>query len=131
MWRLFLAVAVVLISQAASAACNTSILEVTDWKIEPIDKDTNELSYTIKSNADKDIRMVDGQLGFRDALGGRIGPLGIKRDAVIPAGGTFSDKGQWGPYTFERLLNLKKEEVTPYTCIRAVLYDDGSKEEFK
>ncbi|MFC3072344.1 hypothetical protein [Shinella pollutisoli] len=114
----------------ANAACNESLLEITAWNIQAIDADTNELSYSIRSNAAKDIRMIDGQLGFRDALGGRIGPLQIERDTVIPAGGTFTDKGLWGRYTFERLLRLKKEEVEPYTCIRAVLYEDGTKETF-
>lgn len=115
----------------AYAACNNELLVVEDWSIKAVDADTNELSYTVRSTADKNIRMIDASLGFKDALGATIGPLGVERDASIPAKGTFSDKGLWGPYTFERLLKLKKEETTPYTCVRSVLYEDGTKEEFK
>lgn len=112
-------------------ACSNELLAVTDWSIKPIDSDTNELTWTVKSASGKPIRMIDAQLGFRDALGGHIASLAIDRDAQIPAGGTYSGDGKWGPYTFERLLNLKREEVTAFTCVRSVLYDDGTKEEFK
>jgi hypothetical protein len=115
----------------AHAACNKDLLVVEDWSITAVDAETNELSYTVRSTSDKAIRMVDGQLGFKDALGETIGPLNIERDAAIPAKGTFSDKGLWGPFTFERLLKLKKDETTAYTCVRAILYEDGTKEEFK
>lgn len=129
--RILMALAfVALASSQAVAACNDTLLTVVDWTIRPVDARTNELSYTVKSNAGKDIRMIDGQLGFKDALGGHIGPLGLQRDAEIKAGSTFADKGLWGQHTFERLLKLKKDEVTPYTCVRAVLYDDGTKESF-
>lgn len=120
-----------LVAAPAYAACNKELLVVEDWSIKAVDAETNELSYTIRSTSDKAIRMIDGQLGFKDALGASIGPLAIERDANIPARGTFSDTGLWGLYTFERLLKLKKDETTPYTCVRSVLYEDGTKEEFK
>lgn len=120
-----------LIAGPAYSACNNELLVVEDWSIKAIDAETNELSYTIRSTSDKPIRMIDAQLGFKDALGASIGPLAIDRDAAIPAKGAFSDRGLWGPFTFERLLKLKKEETTPYTCVRSILYEDGTKEEFK
>lgn len=129
--RLAIFVVSVLLATSAQSACNSDLVTVQDWSIRPIDTTTNEVAYTIKSNASKAIRMIDGQLGFKDALGKTIGPMEIERDANIKAGGTFSDKGRWGQFTFERLLKLRKDEVIPYTCVRAVLYEDGSKEEFK
>ncbi|WP_105430226.1 hypothetical protein [Neorhizobium sp. T6_25] len=121
----------VLTATSAQAACNGDLIAVQDWNIRPLDATTNELTYTVKSNAPKAIRMIDGQVGFKDALGKSIGPLAIERDAVLTVGGTFTETRRWGPHTFERLLKLKKDEVTPYTCVKAVLYEDGSKEEFK
>lgn len=112
-------------------ACNSDLLTVTDWSIRKIDAGTNELVVTLKSEAEKPIRMIDGQYGFRDALGGRIASAAIERDASLPPSGETTITGLWGPFTFERLLTLKKEEVEPYTCVRAVLYDDGTKEEFR
>lgn len=120
-----------LLAGPAYSACNNELLVVEDWSIKAIDAETNELSYTVRSTSDKAIRMIDGQLGFKDALGATIGPLGIERDAAIAAKGTFSDKNLWGPYTFERLLRLNKDETTPYTCVRSVLYEDGTKQEFR
>jgi hypothetical protein len=112
-------------------ACSGDVLIVENWAIEPIDKYYNELSWTVRSNLDKPIRMIDASLGFQDALGERIASLSIDRDAAIPAKGTYSDKARWGPSTFERLLHLRKSEVEPFTCVRALLYDDGTKEEFR
>ncbi|RVI99858.1 hypothetical protein [Sinorhizobium medicae] len=115
----------------AFAACNAELLSIDDWSIRPVDDTTNELKVTIKSHAQKPIRMLDAQYGFRDALGGHIAAAAIDRDLKIAAGGSATMKGFWGLYTFERLLKLKREEVTPNSCVRAVLYEDGTKEEFK
>lgn len=129
--RIALAVFMTLAASSAMAQCNTDLLTVSDWSIKPIDKETNSLTVVLKSNADKPIRMIDGQYGFEDALGGHIASAAITRDAAIPPGGTYTETGRWGPYTFERLLTLKHDEVTPTICIRAVLFEDGTKEMFK
>lgn len=123
--------AVVLTGGPAFAACKADLVSVDDWSIRAVDYQTNELKLTIKSHAAKPIRMIDAQYGFRDALGGRIASAAIDRDTQIAAGGTANLQGLWGPYTFERLLKLKHDEVTAYACVRGVLYEDGTKEEFK
>jgi hypothetical protein len=114
----------------AHAACNGDLLSVKEWSIKPIDADTNELTVTLASGSDKPIRMIDGQFGFRDALGGHVASAAIDRDAAIPAGGDYTQTGTWGPYTFERLLKLKSEEVEAFACVKSVLYEDGTKEVF-
>jgi hypothetical protein len=115
----------------AFAACNANLLQVDNWSIKPVDKQTNELKVTIKSHAHKPIRMLDAQYGFKDALGGHIASAAIDRDMKIAPGGAATMEGQWGPYTFERLLKLKREDVSAYACVRSVLYEDGTKEEFE
>ena len=121
---------VLLFGATRAFACNTDMLSVTDWSIKPLDSETNELNWTVKSSASKPIRLIDGSVGFKDALGGSIASQAIDRDAHIPANGTYSESGRWGQFTFERLLKLRREDVTPFTCVRAVVYDDGSKEQF-
>jgi len=110
--------------------CETGLLSVSSWSIEPIDSTYNRLTVAVQSHASKAIRMIDASVYFRDALGGQIGPYGMSRDVNISPGGTFTETNRWGPYTFERLLSLRHEEVTPCVRVRAVLYEDGTKEQF-
>lgn len=121
---------IVLGAVPAHAACNGDLLKVKEWSIKPIDPSTNELTVTLASGSDKPIRMIDGQFGFRDALGGHVASAAIDRDATISVGGDYTQTGTWGPYTFERLLKLKSEEVEAFTCVNSVLYEDGTKEAF-
>lgn len=121
-----------LASPAFAASCpgSSEVVSVTEWAIEPLDGSTNLLTVTVRNDAPAPIRMIDGSVGFSDALGASIASYAIDRDASIPIGGTFTQEGRWGPYTFERLLKLRKDEVTAWTCVRAVLYEDGTKEQF-
>lgn len=118
-------------SGMAQAACNADLIEFTSWSIEPIDSDSNRVVATFKSHADKPIRMIDASAGYIDALGERIGSFALERDVSIAPGATHTETGTWGLNTFERLLKLRPEEVTTFTCTKAVLYEDGTKVEFK
>lgn len=119
-----------MMTSTAHAGCNEKLIEFTSWSIKPIDADTNEVVTSFKSNASKPIRMIDASAGYKDALGDTVGTFSLDRDVSIAPGATYSETKNWGLYTFERLLKLKPEEVTTFTCVRAVLYDDGTKEEF-
>lgn len=107
------------------------LLSVTNWSIEAVDSTTNKLTVSITNESDKPVRMVDGSVGFIDALDKEIGRYEIDRDAEIPAGGQFEESGNWGRFTFERLLTLRSDEVTAFACVSALLYDDGTKDTFK
>ncbi|WP_085032255.1 hypothetical protein [Ensifer aridi] len=130
MLRLFSAFMVAALAGEASAACNGSLLGVTEWSARPIDERYVEVTVTLQSHAKKPIRMIDAFVAFRDALNGEIGAINLERDAAIPAGGVFTDKGRWYARYFSRLTTLKKEDVKTSTCVNEVLYEDGSKEIF-
>lgn len=130
MLRLLSAFMVAAIAGEASAACNGSLLNVTEWSARPVDERYVEVTVRLQSNATKPIRMIDGFVAFRDALNGEIGAINLERDAAIPAAGAFTDKGKWLARYFRRLTTLKKEDVKTSTCVNAVLYADGSKEAF-
>ncbi|GEM_PF-764021 len=120
-------------SASAQSTCKSGadFLNVEEWSIEPIDSQYNSLSVTLRNTGAKDVRMVDGSVGFIDALGGNIASYTIDRDAELPAGELYSQTGRWGPHTFERLLKLRPEEVTAWACVRSAVYDDGTVEKFE
>lgn len=113
------------------AACNDQVLSIEDWSIKPIDSNTNQIVTIFRSNFPKPIRMIDASAGFRDALGAEIGTFAITRDVSVTPNETFTQTGKWGQYTFERLLVLNPDETQAFTCVRSVLYDDGTREIFE
>lgn len=106
------------------------VVNIIDWSIEPIDDTINYLTVTFESALPKHIRMIDATAGFTDALGGAAGWFALERDAEFSEIGQYTETGRWGPSTFERLLDLKHDEVATFVCVRSVLYEDGSKQEF-
>ncbi|MCJ8519022.1 hypothetical protein ABID21_001930 [Pseudorhizobium tarimense] len=114
----------------AYAACDADVLSIEEWSIRSNQDEALELTLTLKSNLKKDIRMIDADFKFRDALGGHIAADTVNRDLAIPSGTAVTMTKRW-PNTFERLLKLNHDEVSTTTCVRSVLYEDGTKEEFR
>lgn len=107
------------------------VMVVEDWSITPLDERSNELLTVLVSHLDHPIRMIDGSAGFIDALGEEIARFALDRDMSVDIGGRYEQKGLWGRNTFERLLDLRHEEVTTFVCVKAVLFDDGTKKTFE
>lgn len=114
----------------ASAGCREDFFTVQDFSFRDAGEEKIEIAFTLQSSAAKAIRMIDADFGFRDALGGRIGAVDLARDVAIPEGGVYSQTALQGTKSFERLLKVDRADIAPFTCVRGVVYDDGSKEEF-
>lgn len=112
------------------AGCNPTMVELVDWSIAVVDSETNRLATTVRSNAEKPIRMIDASVVFRDASGGLIASYAMELDGLLTPGGEFKEENLWGPKTFERLLVLEPDEVRTEVCVRSVLYDDGTQDAF-
>ncbi|QRY69103.1 hypothetical protein JVX98_12795 [Ensifer sp. PDNC004] len=125
-----LAFCVALTGGQAFAACNSDLLSIAEWSARSLDDQTIEVAITVRSQAEKPIRMVAAEFGFKDALGGHVAADSFDRDLTIPAKGTVTTIKNW-PMTFERLLKLKHDEVAVSACVYGVVYEDGTKEEFK
>jgi hypothetical protein len=128
--RNFLLAVLLTCSTYPATACDDHLLTFSSWSIKAISADTNKITTVFKSHADKPIRMIDASAGYKDALGGVIGSFSLDRDVKIEPNDSYSETKTWGPFTFERLLKLKHDEVTTFVCVKAVLYDDGTKQEF-
>lgn len=135
MSRFLITMALAMLPVAAMAApqCNGSLEAVTmdSWSIQAVNDTENRLKTSFQNDLPKSIRMIDASAGFIDALGKTVGTFSLDRDISVQAGEKFSQEGLWGPFTFERLLKLKHDEVDTFVCVRSVLYEDGSKEAFE
>jgi len=130
MLRLFLILSVFAAAEAKAAGCNATMLSITDWSVGQASQGNVEITVRFKSNAPKQIRMLQGLAYFYDALDEPIGALPVGPDAIIPAGGEYTEYRTWSDHLFGRLLTLRKQDVKTATCVKAVLYEDGSKESF-
>lgn len=75
-------------------------------------------------------RMVRGYVDFRDALGRIIADmLLLPPDAVIEPGTPVVLALGTTPLG-KRLMSVNKADVIPTLCLRSVVYEDGTKEEF-
>ena len=125
-----LAALLTLLVTSPANACNLNLVELLSWSIAAEDSDTNRLDTSFRFNGTSAIRMIDASVGFSDILGGRIASFAMDRDVSLTPGQEFALSGLWGPYTFERLLDLKAEDVTVQVCVRAVVHADGTVERF-
>jgi hypothetical protein len=139
--RLVIAISALLLTTTAAHAADCGqrgrgdILKVTDWKavmkegsIGPYPSVT--IQFTNESG--KEIRMAKASVWFFDALGDSISGVAIDKDIRLkPAGTQEQTFAMSGSVDFERLTKLEKRDAEGLICLEAVVYEDGTKEEFK
>ncbi|WP_454622772.1 hypothetical protein [Brucella anthropi] len=116
---------------AETADCgnlNSQLLTIKDWAAKPGDFGSVSVSMTLQSNSDKQIRMLKAVALFVDPFGEQIANLALDPDTVIKPKAVLVEKGAWSA---ARLAKVRPQDVTAKICVSAVLYEDGSKEEFK
>ena len=111
-------------------ACNYDLIRVIEWKITPENSDVNVLETSFRYEGDRAIRMIDASVRVGDVLGGSIGVFVLTRDVDLEPGHEISEKGRWGQFTFERLLDMEANDVKFDVCVSGVVYADGSVEQF-
>ncbi len=131
MLRLLLILSAFAAAEAKAAGCNDTMLSITDWSVGKAGEEHVEFTLDVRSHAAKQIRMLKAIAYFYDALDSPLGAIPIGPDAIIPAGGEYNERLTWpaGAH-LKRLLHLRKQDVKTATCVKAVLYEDGSKENF-
>lgn len=137
--RLVLGVAAVLAATSVQAAeCQegkATALTLTDWSATMKDGSIGPYpSVTIKfrNDASKEIRMAKASVWFVDALGDTISGVELHKDLRLkPSAETQQVFAMTGSTDFERLTTLEKRDATGHICVRAAVYEDGTKEEFK
>lgn len=132
--RSFVVLASILAAASAHASeCpsggDPSLLKVLSWEAHDEGDRVTTVVYTYENTSPKQIDMVKASLWFTDALGGQIGPgLVVDPDPKVAAGGKA--EADWRGWGLERLLKVDKKNVAAQICVKSVLYDDGSKDDF-
>ncbi|MDW9363591.1 hypothetical protein RWA02_17290 [Sinorhizobium meliloti] len=114
----------------AEAACNESLLTVKEWSVN-VKADEAEVAVTLASSLTKPARMIDASVVFSDALGQRIGQIPADFDEKLAIGATYTTGGSYAGTKLDRAAKLDRHDVNVTACLRGVVYEDGTKEEFK
>lgn len=137
--RMMILVASMVIARNAQAAeCSAgvdTVLGLKEWSAKMVDGALGRpeplVTITYKNLSDHPIKMIDASLSFSDALGERISSVALGRDIKIAAGAEKSEKFLMsGSIGFERLTKLDKSDAEGTICTKAVMYDDGTKQQF-
>ncbi|KQV31149.1 hypothetical protein [Rhizobium sp. Root1204] len=116
---------------AAASDCgarNDKLITVMDWSAKEGDYSSVQVSIDYQNNGDKQIQMLKATAVFSDPFGENIANLALDPDVVVPPKTIHKERGSWSA---ARLPKVRKQDVTAIICVSAVLYEDGSKEEFK
>ena len=133
MRAILIAVSVLCSAAAAQASgCNSGsgeILKVKDWTASAQNERSTNVSFTLENATKKKVQMVDGTVWFEDALGQSIGGISIEPDTILAPGETLEQANFMAG--FDRLVKARKTDINAVSCLVSVLYEDGTKEEFK
>ncbi|MFC5385196.1 hypothetical protein ACFPLB_04350 [Aquamicrobium segne] len=128
--------AAVVMAASPAIACNTEMISVQDnWTAENLrsEGDTvfTKIDLTYQYDGTQPYRMIDGSIRFRDATGSAIASLGLNRDDALAPGETSSlSITSFGP-DLPRLATVNRSEIEVTTCVRTIIYEDGTKETFE
>lgn len=137
MMRMCLAAVLAACGPAAAECTNGSsatFLTVEDWSLERVKNDLVsgiDIRVSIKSHAAKPFHMIDASYTFQDALGRRISGFVMNPDLAAAPGQTVETVNGYLGNEMDRALKMRREDITVFACTRAVVFDDGTKQEFK
>ncbi|OMQ42076.1 hypothetical protein [Ensifer sp. 1H6] len=125
------AVVALLAAGNANAGCKSDLLSVSDWSVTVNAEEEAEVAVTLASSFKKPTRMIDASVVFEDTLGQRIGQVPADSDESLAVGASFDAHGSFSGTKLDRAAKLARNDVKVTTCVRGVVYEDGTKEEFK
>ena len=119
---------VMAMSNVNALACNTKIIEITDWLIRGKRPTERELFFQLTSNSERGMRSVDASLIVEDRNGNMFLSSFINRNIMIKSRGVFImvDKLQ----ADEAIDHMQKSDLKAYVCTRSVVFEDGQIENY-
>lgn len=115
-------------------AGSADVLKLVDWTTKAVASSAGpsiEVTLTLENSTDTPIRMIDASIVIEDALGAPIGQRLIDRDFRIgPRGRSDTTFPTTTGDGFARLQRLERRDVEATVCVRAVLSEDGTKQQF-
>ena len=128
---------ITLTAQVAVAACNYDLITIMGWNAEDNEYSTPtsrniQLSIKYGYQGARSIRMLRARFVFEDVLGTNIGLLNLERDTKLNSGSLHEIVINQPAllHDWDRLVDINPKDVIARSCVRAVVYSDGSVEKF-
>lgn len=124
---------VLVLAGTPAMACNDQFIEIENWEVTAIWSGIGvganvAIDYRLKG--DRGYRLIDARIHFEDALGMDLNSVVIPRDVPVAAGETVKHRQRYKDARLMMISRLQPDDVKVTSCVRAVVYDDGTKEEF-
>ncbi|WP_307145455.1 hypothetical protein [Rhizobium tibeticum] len=110
------------------------VIAVESWDIKKVDDPMfsgMDITLKLKSNATKPFRMADASFTFQDGLGRRISSFTIDPDLKAKPGDVVETVNGYQGSEMDRVPKMNRADVVVFACTKALVYEDGTKEEFK
>ncbi len=117
---------------AASCDGSSDVLTVENWNIAKVEGPLSgiDITLSVKSHAKQAFRMIDGNYTFEDVLGRRISGFQINPDLTAKPGEIVSTTTGYMGTEMDRVPKMDRSDVVVTTCTNAIVYSDGTKEQF-
>lgn len=128
-----LTMAAVLIGSPAVAECSKGsgdVMFIAEWTTGPTQPSgAFDAIFQITSRAAKPTRMVEATIWFKDLLGRNLNGWHLDADFKIEPGATEQFALTLGTLSFDG-RPLRRDDLTATLCTKAILFADGTKQEF-
>ena len=117
-------------AQCLSGASN--VFSISQWEaFESPAGGYPSIRYDVLNGLDKGVRMVSAYVTAEDALGRTVVQhFGVPRDLVLASGQSTTIEATSRELGADRFLTVNPDDLTVSFCLRSVVYEDGTKEEF-
>ncbi len=96
--------------------------------------DYYQITYTLRNDYDKPIKLIDGSIGFHDLLGERIYGIKMDKDVKIAPKKEATFKGDYSINQFinqqNRMREMARDDVVAKVDIRKIVFADNSIKSF-
>jgi hypothetical protein len=120
---------------ALSAQClsgTSNVFSISHWEaFESPAGGHPSIRYDVLNGLDKGVRMVSAYVTAEDALGRTVVQyFGVPADLILKSGHKTTIEATSRETGAERFLTIKPDDLSVSFCLRSVVYEDGTKEEF-
>jgi hypothetical protein len=120
--------------KAPKTSSGNSPLVLDDWNFSTIKGDFGQNYYNITLNlrnkGTKTIKLIEGSVQFYDLLDEKLYGIRITPDALIGAGATKIDVGQYSINQFmneqKRMASMNKADIKPKLIISRIVFTDNT-----
>ena len=111
-----------------ASACNTTLVQISDWSINADKPQTQQFLFQLISKSKKTIKSLDASVIIEDRLGNLLFSSFINKQLLIKPKETFITIDTIIPD--EAVDHMQKDSMRAYVCSRSAIFSDGTSQQY-